>query len=78
MLNYSTWATRGWCRLERLARELARREDGYILIADARSTLHMGVGGRPAIAHRNCAFFRGAPRVGLGSGTAFWSKCERS
>ncbi|CAK9097496.1 Serine/threonine-protein phosphatase 6 regulatory ankyrin repeat subunit B [Durusdinium trenchii] len=35
MLNYSTWATRGWCRLERLARELARREDGYILIAES-------------------------------------------
>ena len=29
-LNYSTWEARGWCRLEYMARQLAR-EDGSII-----------------------------------------------
>ena len=34
ILSYSSWATRGWCRLELMARQL-KREDGYIITVQA-------------------------------------------
>eukprot|EP00438_Fugacium_kawagutii_P033843 Skav231495 [mRNA] locus=scaffold354:95433:97148:- [translate_table: standard] len=36
MLSESTWAHRGWCRLERMARELAR-DDGFIITVQTAS-----------------------------------------
>eukprot|EP00438_Fugacium_kawagutii_P029311 Skav208010 [mRNA] locus=scaffold1203:336371:338146:+ [translate_table: standard] len=36
MLSESTWARRGWCRLERMARELAR-DDGFIITVQTAS-----------------------------------------
>lgn len=36
--RHSTWASRGWCRLERMAREMAR-DDGYII--EVKSALHL-------------------------------------
>lgn len=30
ILSYATWAERGWCRLERMARDLAR-DDGFVI-----------------------------------------------
>lgn len=32
VLGEDVWATRGWCRLERLARELAERDDGFVIV----------------------------------------------
>ena len=34
-LSQSSWALRGWCRCERVARELAAREDGYIIVIES-------------------------------------------
>ena len=43
-LNLVTWAQRGWCRTERLARELAAREVGYTIIVESatQQTLSLG------------------------------------
>ncbi|CAE7607233.1 caiap [Symbiodinium sp. CCMP2592] len=35
VLSEATWAERGWCRAERLARKLAAREDGCILVVES-------------------------------------------
>ena len=34
-LSQSSWARRGWCRCERGARELAAREDGFIIVIES-------------------------------------------
>jgi len=54
-LGHSTWASRGWCRLERMAREMAR-DDGYII--EVKSALHLslvwnmhGIGKAPGNGH---------------------------
>lgn len=36
-LNFSTWAERGWCRLERMARDLTR-EDGFVIAVQVASS----------------------------------------
>lgn len=35
MLGQESWAERGWCRTERLARELAAREDGFVILIES-------------------------------------------
>eukprot|EP00439_Symbiodinium_sp_Y106_P030152 s2018_g3.t1 len=34
MLNLASWAERGWCRTERLARELSARKQGYSIVIE--------------------------------------------
>eukprot|EP00435_Cladocopium_sp_Y103_P062433 s805_g24.t1 len=41
MLSWSTWNARGWCRLERMVRELAR-EDGYVITVTSPNHLNLG------------------------------------
>jgi len=40
-LSWMSWAERGWCRTERLARELATRNDGFIIVIE--SAMHQGL-----------------------------------
>eukprot|EP00439_Symbiodinium_sp_Y106_P012605 s7795_g1.t2 len=35
MLSQSSWAQRGWCRTERLARDLAARDDGFMIVIES-------------------------------------------
>ncbi|CAE7584650.1 ankrd52 [Symbiodinium natans] len=35
ILSQSSWADRGWCRTERLARELAARDDGFMIVVSS-------------------------------------------
>ncbi|CAE7214006.1 Ankrd28 [Symbiodinium microadriaticum] len=41
MLNHSSWAERGWCRTERVARELAVRDDGFVVIVESETQQHV-------------------------------------
>ena len=34
-LSHATWADRGWCRTERVARELAARKGGYMIVVES-------------------------------------------
>ncbi|CAE7249300.1 unnamed protein product, partial [Symbiodinium sp. CCMP2456] len=34
-LSHSTWGERGWCRTERVARELSTRKGGYIIVVES-------------------------------------------
>jgi len=40
-LGQETWAERGWCRTERLARELAERKDGATIVIESASQLYL-------------------------------------
>ncbi|CAE7365507.1 Kidins220 [Symbiodinium natans] len=45
MLGEHTWAERGWCRTERLARELAARGDGFAFVIQSSTHQHLVLNG---------------------------------
>jgi len=47
LLSHSTWAQRGWCRLERLASELAPRSSGFLIVVESPESMTL-VDNRPA------------------------------
>ena len=78
-LGYSTWAGRGWCRLELMAREL-QREDGYIITVREASypTLawnNLGVGKAPT--RGEFSFEEDREKVGAVLLQMLWSKLHR-
>ena len=52
-LSWSTWNDRGWCRLERMVRELAR-DDGYVIVVKSPDHINLawnmhGIGKPPGL-----------------------------
>ncbi|CAE7543476.1 Kidins220 [Symbiodinium sp. CCMP2592] len=45
-LGQESWAERGWCRTERLARELAARKDGATIVIESASQLYLMIDAR--------------------------------
>eukprot|EP00438_Fugacium_kawagutii_P025752 Skav221048 [mRNA] locus=scaffold1448:307985:309760:+ [translate_table: standard] len=77
-LSYATWDQRGWCRLEHMARELAR-DDGFIIKVETAThpsldwNMH-GVGKAPG--KGDFSFEEDRLRVGLVLDKMFWTKLQ--
>lgn len=59
ILGLATWAARGWCRTERLARELSARKGGYTIVVEC---------------SKQQALYMDALRILDAPGTGIWSR----
>lgn len=80
LLSCSTWSSRGWCRLEKTVRDLAR-EDGYIITVTSPNHLNLGwnmhgVGKAPGLG--SFSFEDDRARVGQVVLSLIWAKLQDS
>jgi len=76
-LSFATWGERGWCRMERAARELSTLSGGYIILVESATHQRlMGTTNRFRDAPGDGEFTFDADRVGIGRMVTqmVWSK----